>query len=128
MAALVEQAAEVEVAARVVSGRYVVGRPGIYQGDPALLEIGDVSGRQWRVGCPRDGGELAIGFENRSARGPAGSGDRCIGSGGGAVEGQHPSGEVLSDHRVNLAGEAVPSTALRQDGRAGAELRLADSG
>lgn len=115
-------------ASRPVSRSCPVSGPRIDHRDPALFEVSGVPGRYCGIPRPRDGGNLAIGIQNWPARGPAGSGDGGVGLGGGTVEGQHPPGEVLSDHAVDLGGEAVAPTARRQNRRAGTQLSFADGG
>lgn len=61
-------------------------------------------------------------------RGPTSSDDGGISTNGSAVEGEHPFGEVLPDHGVDLGGEAISPTARRQNGGTRAQRRLGDGG
>lgn len=47
-------------------------------------------------------------------------------NGSGAVKGQHPTGEILQDHGVDLCHQAIAAPARRQDGRAAPQLGLSD--
>lgn len=92
-----------------------------------MREVLGISRGHSRVPGAGDGGDLAIGVQDGPAQRSPGGGNGRIGSGGGAVEGQHTPREVLPDHSVDRIRKANATLPLRQDGRACVQLRFADA-
>ena len=116
------------MAAGALSGRCTVVRPGVDDRNPAVLEVGAVTGGDRRIPRAGDGGDLAVRLQDRAANGAARGGYCRIGPGGDAVERQHAPRELLPHDGVDFGGEAIASLAGRQDRRVRTELRLADGG
>ena len=95
-------------------------QPWVDECNPAMLEVRAIAGPHRGVA----GGNLEVGLQNRPARGPARDGNCCIGTGSGAIEGQHAPGEVLFDDGLT---SAASRSRRRPAGRMAAPARSSAS-